>query len=317
MPLNAALGLVAGLAMGVILAFLFEGMDDTLRGIEDLQAMSTLPILSQIPERKRTLASTFDPTSSRDGRLLPVPAFQQLCARLLLSEATLESTSFLITSPEPGAGKSTVAANLAISLAEAGQRVVLIDMDFRRPRLHSIFKLPNGHGLSDYMCDKIQLEAALQDVPYPNLRIATAGSSRNAISQWLAPVKIRELFERLEKECDYVVIDAPALLSVADPAVIATQADAVILVVARRKTGRQHLRFALQQLADLKAKVAGIVVNRIPNSQLYSYYSSKRSKEDPIPAGKSTTRTTVDARSNGSGAHNEQVNAVPQLRNRR
>ena len=192
---------------------------------------------------------------------------------------------------------------------------MLVDMDFRRPRLHSIFRLPNEKGLSDYMCGKIQLDAALQDAPYPNLRDCNGRLKPgcNILNGWHRSKSAR-LLERLDKECDYVLIDAPALLSVADPAVIATQADAVILVVARRKTGRKHLRFALQQLAELKAKVAGIVVNKIPNSQLYSYYSSKRSKEDPIPAGKSTTRTAVDARSNGSGAHNEQVDAVPQLR---
>lgn len=284
--LNAALGLLAGLAAGVILAFLFEGMDDTLRDIEDIQAMSTLPIICQIPERKRTLASAVDPDFYRDGRLLPRPAFRQLGARLLLSEATSTSTSFLITSPEPGAGKSAVAANLAISLAEAGHRVLLVDMDFRRPRLHSIFNLPNGKGLSDYMCGKIQLDTALQDAPYPNLRVATAGSSPDATSEWLAPVKIRELLERLDKAGDYVLIDAPALLSVADPAVIASQADAVILVVARRGTGRQNLRFALQQLAELKAKVAGIVVNRVPDSRLYSYYSEQHLKAATIRAGK-------------------------------
>jgi non-specific protein-tyrosine kinase len=271
-PLNAALGLSVGLATGVILAFLFEGMDDTLRGIEDVQAMTTLPIMGQIPERKRTLASVVDSVLSRAGRLLPMLGFHQLVARLLLSEAMSKSTSFLITSPEPGAGKSTVAANLAMSLAAAGHRVVLADMDFRRPCQHSIFDLPNGKGLSDYMCGKIQLDAALQHALYPSLRVATAGSSPDGTSEWLAPVKIGALLERLGKDGDYVLIDAPAWLSVADPAMIASQADAVILVVARRGTGRKQLRFALQQLTELNARIAGIVVNRASNSWLYTYY---------------------------------------------
>jgi capsular exopolysaccharide synthesis family protein len=308
LPLNAALGLLAGLTTGVILAFLFEGMDDTLRGIEDVQAMTTLPILCQIPEGKRTLASALDATlswagrllprrasdqlsarpplfDSRAGRLLPRRAFHQLSARLLLSEAMPKSTSFLITSPEPGAGKSTVAANLAISLAGAGHRVVLVDMDLRRPRQHSIFNLPNGRGLSDYMCGKIELDAAVQHTQYPSLRVVTAGSSLDETSEWLAPAKIGALLERLDNDGDYVLIDAPALLSVADPAVIASQADAVILVVARRGTRRKRLRLALHQLTELNARIAGIVVNKAPMSRLYTYYPERSpKKEKPIPS---------------------------------
>jgi succinoglycan biosynthesis transport protein ExoP len=285
-PLSVALGLLAGLTTGVILAFVFEGMDDTLRGIEDVQAMTTLPILGQIPEGKRTLASLVDPTSPRAGRLLPMRAFHQLSARLLLSEATPKSTSFLITSPEPGAGKSTVAANLAMSLGGAGHRVVLVDMDLHRPRQHSIFNLPNGKGLSDFMCGKIQLDAALQHTQFPSLRVVTAGSSLDETSaEWLAPVKIEALVERLGHDGDYVLIDAPALLSVADPAVIASQADAVILVVARRGTERKHLRLALQQLAELNARIAGIVVNKVSMSRLYTYYGERSPrKAKPIPS---------------------------------
>jgi capsular exopolysaccharide synthesis family protein len=278
-PLNAALGLLGGFAGGLILAFLFEAMDDTVRGIEDVQALTTLPIMGQIPDEKRTVASAFDRLLSRNGRLLPMQAFDQLRAHLLLYEASPKSTSFLITSPEPGAGKSTVAAHFAISLAEAGHRVLLVDMDFRRPRLHSILNLPNGKGFSDYMRGKIQLDAALQDAPCPNLRVATAGSSLDGKSGWLAPVQIGALLERLDKEGDYVLIDAPAWLSVPDTTVIASQADAVILVVARRSTRRQHLRLALQQLTELKANTVGIVVNKAPKSRLYTYYSERSPKK--------------------------------------
>lgn len=304
-PLNAALGLLGGLATGVILAFLFEGMDDTLRGIEDVQAMTTLPILCMVPQLKRRLGSNANLNFSRNGHLLLAPAFHQLRARMILSDTEPKPATFLITSPEPGAGKSTVAANLAVSLAEGGNRVVLIDMDFHRPRLHSMLGLPIGKGLSDYLGGKIQLDTALQDAPYPNLRVATAGSSLDGTPEWLAPVKIGALLERLDKDGDYVLIDAPALLSVADPALIASQADAVILVVARRVTERQHLRLALQQLTELRAKVAGIVVNKVPNSQLYSYYSEQRRKRIPFQKRKPTDRKAVDARSKRSDFHEE------------
>jgi len=271
--LNAALGLLAGFAAGVILAFLFEGMDDTLRGIEDVQTMTTLPILCKVPNLKRRLFSNTNLSFSREGLLTPAPAFDQLRARLILFDTKSKSTTFLVTSPEPGAGKSTIVANLAVSLTQGGSRVVLVDMDFRRPRQHSIFSLPNEKGLSNFIRGEIQLDATLQSTTHPDLRVVTAGSNPDVPFEWLTPVNIHNILETLGLVFDYVLIDAPALLSVADPMVLASQADAVILVVARRKTERQNLRITLQQLDELNAKVAGIVVNLVPNSQVYSYYS--------------------------------------------
>lgn len=303
--LNAALGLVAGFAGGLILAFLFEAMDDTLRGVEDVQAVTTLPILCAVPKLKRSLGSYTNLSFSGNGHLSLVPVFDQLRARLILSDAKPRSDTFLITSPEPGAGKSTVAANLAVSLTEGGSQVVLIDMDLRRPTLHSILDLPNGKGLSDFVRGEINLDAMIQTTTRPNLRVVTAGSSPHVPSEWLTPAKIGSLLETLGKECDYVLIDAPALLSVADPTVLASQADGVILVVARRKTERQNLRFALQQLTELDATVEGIVVNRVPNSQLYSYYSERRWKLIPFWQREAQERIAVDARSKRSGLDEE------------
>jgi capsular exopolysaccharide synthesis family protein len=287
-PLNAALGLLAGLAMGVILAFLFEGMDGTLRGIEDVQAITTLPILCKVPELKRWWFSKAILGFSRNGHLQPPPAFDQLRTRLILFAAKPKSVTFLITSPEPGAGKSTIAANLAVSLAQGGNRVVLVDMDFRRPRQHSIFNIISGEGLSNFMRGEIQLEVILQTTTHPDLRVITAGSSPEGLFEWLTPDNIRSLLETLGLVFDYVLIDAPALLSVAEPMILASQADAVILVVARRKTERMNLRITLQQLTEINANVVGIVVNKVLNSQLYSYYtrrdigsSSNSGKEKP------------------------------------
>ena len=295
--LNLALGLMAGLAMGVILAFIFEGMDHTLRGIEDVQAITTLPILSRIPELGRSLRSKTDLNFYRGGYVPLTPAFNQLSARLILFYSTPKSTTFLITSPEPGAGKSTVVANLALSLAEGGTSVVLVDMDFHRPQQHSILDLPNSNGLSDYMRGEIKLDAILQTTKLPNLRVIVAGSNSSVQSGWMTPANIDSLFETLGKKFDYVLIDAPALLSVAEPLVLASRADAVILVAARRKTERQDFRFALRQLAELNANVVGIVLNRVSNTQLYSYYSVQYRKKFPLQRGKAAHPIAVDDQS--------------------
>ncbi|NLE45889.1 MAG: polysaccharide biosynthesis tyrosine autokinase [Chloroflexi bacterium] len=312
--LNTALGLLAGSATGVVLAFLFEGMDKTLRGIEDVQAMTALPILCQIPERKRTLASTAAPLSTGANGLLPMLPFHQLRARLTLSGVRGQPARFLVTSPEPSDGKSTVAAHLALSFAEGGHRVVLVDMDLRRPTLHSILHLPNELGLSDYLCNKIQLVEAVQDTPYPNLRVVTAGSTLDGESEWWAPVRLRALLEDLVRDSDYVVVDAPALLSAADAAIIASQVDAVILVVARRRTERRNLDLALQQLTDLRVGVAGVVVNKAPNSQVYTHYSERHLKGEPSRQLESPKRLAAAARSKLSRVYEELVNVVLRLR---
>jgi capsular exopolysaccharide synthesis family protein len=277
--LNAALGLVAGFAAGVILTFLLEGMDDTLRGVEDVQTITSLPILSTVPELKRRLGSDGDLNLSQNGHHPIAQAFDRLCTRLILTDIESESMKLLITSPEPGVGKSTVAANLAVPLTEEGNQVLLIDMDFRRPRLHAILGLPNEKGLSNFMSGEIELDSALQKTTYPNLRVVTAGSSPHHKNERLAPVKTDVLLSMLGKECDYLLIDAPALLSVAEPIVLASQVDAVILVVARHETERENLRLALQQLNEINANVVGIVVNKVPYSRLFRYYSESQRKQ--------------------------------------
>ncbi len=308
--LNLALGLVAGLAAAVILAFIFEGMDDTVRDLDEVKEMTTLPILCIVPNMKQNWITKIRPGFSQDGHLTRMPAFDQLRARLLLADSEQRPTTLLITSPEPGAGKSTVAANLAVSLSEGGDRVVLIDMDFRRPRLHSIFKLPNDQGLSNYMRGEIKLAAAMQTTTHPNLWVIVAGSSSHVPSEWLAPKKIDRLLIPLTKKCDYILIDTPAMLSVADPTVLASQAEAVILVVAKRKTQRQNLRYTLQQLAELKIMVVGIVMNKMPYSQLYEYYSEQSPKHSPIWQRVIRKGTQVSDQSTQTGSDDEKVDAV-------
>lgn len=293
-PLNAALGLVAGLVMGVILAFMFEGMDDTLRGIEDVQSMTSLPILCRVPEMESLKKISMSDIPS-------TPAIEQLSARLILFDAEPKPTVFLLTSPEPGAGKSTIASNLAVSLAQGGNKVLLVDMDFHRPRQHTIMSLGNRKGLSNYLLGQIELDAAIQTTKLPNLRVITVGPSQIVTFDWLTPAIIGRLLEKLRHECDFVLIDAPALLSVADPIVLASQVDSVILLVARRITGRKNLRYALQQLTEIKVKVAGIVVNKLPNSPLYSYYSHNNTPNKLKPKWKKLFQRAIDARSKRTG----------------
>jgi capsular exopolysaccharide synthesis family protein len=284
--LNAALGLVAGLVVGVILAFFFEGIDNTLRSTEEVLSMTTLPILCRIPELKNRLGPKIKLINFQDGHYTSVPAIDQLRMHLLLHDGKSGHGTFLLTSPDPGAGKSTIVANLAVALSQVEKTVVLVDIDFRRPRQHSIFELPNEMGLSDYIQGKVHLDEILNSTANRNLRVITTGSSPQGIVEWITPEHICEFLETLGSLCDYVLVDAPALLSVADPMILAAQTDAVILVVAQRKTDRENFRFALNQLSEFKARVLGVVVNFVPNSQIYKYYSQNDSLKGFVPLRK-------------------------------
>ncbi len=279
-PLNTALGLFAGLAMGVILAYFFESMDDTVRSIEDVQALTPLPILCSIPEFKGSPGVT---GGVERAYLYLAPSFHQLRTRLTLTGIQAgAAVSFLITSPEPGAGKSTVAANFATSLAEAGNRVVLVDMDIHRPHIHSILGLSNEKGFGEIVRGNLKWNDVLQNTSTPNLRVVTAGSGLERLPESLTPGRIGDLIKQLGSEFNYVVIDAPAFLSVAEPAMIASKVDSVVVVAARRSTERANLRFTLQQLAELDIKVSGIVMNKMPYLRLYRYYSVQQPKWHPF-----------------------------------
>lgn len=276
--LNGALGLVGGLVVGLALAFVMEGMDGSIRSVEDLQSLITLPVLGQVPNsRRRSGRRGRGLAIYQRGRNSPESSFHQLRVRLLLSEMVSKPASILVTSAEPGAGKSTVAANLAVALAQAGHRVVVMDMDVRRPRVHSILNLPLERGMSEVLRGECSLDEAVKDTPLPKLNVLTAGRTAFVPAEWMTPAELGPLVRAASSGCDYLIIDAPALLSVADPAVLATVVDSVILVAALRHTERRHLRLAVQSLGEVSARVSGIVVNKAPQSRLTAYYEGRAS----------------------------------------
>ena len=272
--LNSVLGLIAGLLFGVILAFIVEGLDDSLHNLEDVQAITQLPILGLIPELKTKSKINVGQVTFPNGKLTTIPSFDQLRTRILQSAATdVSPLKILITSPEPGTGKSTVASNLAISLTKGGKRVILIDMDLRRPVQHTIFGIPNKDGLSDYLKGNKPLEDVLLPTKIIELQIITAGTVDFDPFVLFSVDNLDKLFGELSRRSDYLVIDSPALLSVADPMVLATKVDELILVVTRYKTERRNLQFTIHQLENLDANITGIVINRMKKDSLYQYYS--------------------------------------------
>jgi capsular exopolysaccharide synthesis family protein len=276
--LNLILGLFGGLVIGVGLAFLLETFKTSIRSVEEVQELTGLPILCQVPRRSQTLLTllrrrqALAKQSLKPANIVP---YHRLRVTLLSSNAISRGNTLMISSAEPGAGKSTTAAGLAVALAEAGNRVIVVDADFRRFGLSRIFGMNGKVGMGEVLTEKTALAAAVHNTLWPKLRILPAGQVFREATGKIPSDQIWQILKQLRQECDYVVIDSPALLSIADATILAKQADAVVMLAALRHTEPSDLRFALQHLAEVKAKTVGIVINRAPKSRKDTYYSRR------------------------------------------
>jgi capsular exopolysaccharide synthesis family protein len=171
----------------------------------------------------------------------------------------------MVTSAETGAGKSTIAANLATALAQAGCSVVLVDCDLRMPTLHRMFDVPNELGLSTVLEERSTLEEALQSPESAKIMLLTSGPRPDKPAELLASPQMGELLNHLEQQFDKVVIDVPALLEVADASILAKMMDQVLLVVQSGYTREEEAQAAYQQLILVQAHLTGVVMNRVPS----------------------------------------------------
>lgn len=260
----ATLGLSA--LLGVVAAFLREHYDDTIKGQEDLLgATPDLPVLGVIPtvagwkdRETARLVSVTEPNSA------PAEAYRTL--RTSLRFVGLERSVgglVQVTSPNRGEGKTTTVCNLAVSLARAGHRVVVVDCDLRQPRLHEFFGLDNAVGLTSAVIGDVSLAETVQPVPdEPRLAVVTSGPLPPDPSEVLSSSRYSQVLEVLAAEADFVLLDGPPALPVTDAVILAGLADAVILVVAADATTRNSVDRAVELLERAGAPPIGTVLSR-------------------------------------------------------
>ena len=264
--LNIALGILVGLAGGIGLAFLFENQDKTLYTTDQIEAVTTESFLGYIPILKiKKGLPVLNNTPFKE-------AFRQLSTRIILTTNESPHQTLLITSAEIGEGKSMIATYLAISIAQSGKSVIVVDCDLRRPRLHTIFNLSNELGLSDILLRYIELEEGLQDSKTSGLQVLTSGSLVTNPAQSLGSAKMGSTINELKQRADYVILDTPSLLAVSDAALINPHVDGIALVISRGITREKAFINVQKQLVDIHANVIGVVINRAEQGGNYEYY---------------------------------------------
>ncbi len=315
-PRNLEVGLLFGLACGIGLAFVLESMDTSIRNMEEIGAISTLPALGTIPLqlstngslRKRLKTVSAEIEKSELPALVTyarpkseaAEAYRALRTSILLSSFGAPPKVILITSALPQEGKTTISANSALVLAQRGSRVLLIDADLRRPGIDKLFGFRSGGGLSTLISGVDKIEDVV--VPYaqvPNLWILPSGPIPPQPVELLSSTVMKDHIARWRNEFDHIIIDTPPCLSVTDAVVLSPEADRVILVARAGKTTKPALRRACGLLLHVNARVMGIVLNaldlRSGGGYYYTYGSSDahRYYDEASPQDETTAASKV------------------------
>jgi len=261
-PLNIALGALVGLAIALGIAVLREVLDNRIRNERDVELLTDVPILGGIgfdpKAASRPLIVQSDPRSPR------AESFRTLRTNLQFVDIERPSRSFVVTSSIEREGKSTTSANLAIAMADAGSRVLLIDADLRRPKVAEYMGLEGAVGLTDVLIGRAVLTDVIQPWGTGRLFVLPAGTIPPNPSELLQSQGMQKLIDFFESEFDVVIFDAPPLLPVTDGAILAKKVGAVILVVAAGRTHKGQLQGALDTLKNVEATASGVVLTMLP-----------------------------------------------------
>ncbi|MBN1558890.1 polysaccharide biosynthesis tyrosine autokinase [candidate division KSB1 bacterium] len=289
--LNLFLGLIIGMGLGVAIAFMMEYIDDSVRTMEDLDALH-LPLIAAIPNIRpeqsngliAKMAKLEDPeVNAINERLVthlrpksPVSeAYRSLRTNILFTAPENPKQIIMMTSTGPREGKSTSVANLAITIAQMGAKTLLIDADLRRPMLHKLFRKEKEPGLTNVLVGRKSLSDSVQTVDeVPNLYLLTCGVTPPNPAELLGSTLMRDLLQFIRGQYDTVLIDTPPIIAVTDPSVLARLVDGVIMVVRTASTQRGAALMATEQLRRVSAPMIGVMLNGISAANFYGslYY---------------------------------------------
>ncbi len=282
--MNIMLGILLGLGLGIGITFMMEYLDRSVRKPEDVERLG-VNVLATIPkielDKVEKAKQRLNEGHRVESRLIthidpksPVSeAYRTLRTNLQFSKVEKELRTILVTSAGPKEGKSTTASNLAIAMAQAGNSVVLVDADLRRPLIHSVFGLDKDQGLTNYLAGSLPYEQLLHESFIENLKIVPSGVLPPNPSELLATNKMKDLLKKLQDDFDIVIIDSPPVIAVTDASILSTIVDGTLLVVYAGQTERDAIKRAIMMLSSVSARLLGTVLNGFDVQGIYgSYY---------------------------------------------
>ena len=272
--LNMLLGLVSGAVLAIGLTFFFEYLDSRLKTPEEVKAHLGLPALGMVPALAPQSWKGREPLIHIGVPPGFAEAFRTIRTNVLFSSAEEGARALVITSTGPGEGKTTVASNLAIGFAQAGQRVLLIDADMRRPRVHEVFGRRQEPGLSNVMVGNAKASQSVHKTGVPGLWLLAAGHLPPNPAELLGSQRFRDFVTSLKEHFDLILIDSPPVMAVTDAVIAAHAANGVVFVVGSEMTSRQAARAAVEQLEQGRVHFVGAILNRVDLERNSYYYSN-------------------------------------------
>lgn len=256
-------GLLGGLAAGVLLALVRGLLDTRVRGPEDIAEVTDAALLGSIPVLR---ASQQGVVTAVAPRSVAAEAYRRLQTNLQFLDASGRLGAFVVTSALSGEGKTTTAVNLALTIAEKGRRVLLVDADLRRPAVATLCRLEEAAGLTTVLIGRARLAEVTQRWGHPTLDVLTLGELPPNPSQLIDSPAMAALIDEARRDYDLVILDAPPLLPVADATVLARATDGALVVADCRRLHRHQLAEALATLSTVDARCLGVVANRVPGA---------------------------------------------------
>jgi polysaccharide biosynthesis transport protein len=294
--LNVLFGLVLGLVLGVGTAAVLENIDTSLKTPADVERELALPTLGVIPDFRRVATSDRHLAAARTngvlansgGTSVAAEVFRTLRTSLLFFDPEHPPRTMLLTSSQAGEGKTATVVNLALSLAQQGARVLLVDADMRKPRCHHALGLTEGVGLSEYLEGELEFHDVVRTIHLPggparlprpdahrpavHLDFVPSGGIVKQTAELLSSARMRAALTAAAERYDVVLVDSPPIFPVADTSLLATMVDGVVLVVRGERTPRHLTREAIARLRFMQAKILGVVLNGVdPGARQYSY----------------------------------------------
>jgi succinoglycan biosynthesis transport protein ExoP len=278
--LNLILAIIVGLVMGVGLAFFFEYLDNTIKIPEDVKQHLKIPYLGPIPLLQLERESKGNPEDDRYPELITLnspkstasESYRGIRTNILFSSAGSAPQVILISSAGPGEGKTITTANLAVTMAQAGSKVIVLDCDMRRPKMHKVFGMTRNRGMSNLLVGNDSAEGAVLHTDIPNLDIIPCGPIPPNPSEMLGSDRMAALLDTLRKHYNHILIDSSPSTAVTDAVVLSKSVDGIVLVIRAGDTAREIVKNGVAQFEAVGSRVLGAVLNGVDMGRDSYYY---------------------------------------------